>query len=115
MPRGASPKREHEYEELKEKFQESGRYKGRETEVAARIVNKQRAQNGETKDQEAKDRQGKSPSQDLPIPEYQHLTISQVKSRLNSLSKQDLKRIEDYERKHKNRKSLVEELDKRAA
>jgi hypothetical protein len=53
MPRGASPKREKEYEkeyeELKEKFHESGEYKGREEEVAARIVNKQRAEHGETK------------------------------------------------------------------
>jgi hypothetical protein len=49
MPRGASPKREKEYEELKDKFKKSGEYKGREEEVAARIVNKQRAQHGETK------------------------------------------------------------------
>ena len=50
MPRGASPKREHEYKELEHKFEEEGRYKGREEEVAARIVNKQRAEAGETKD-----------------------------------------------------------------
>ena len=49
MPRGASPKREREYNELKETFHEEGRYKGREEEVAARIVNKQRAEKGETK------------------------------------------------------------------
>lgn len=49
MPRGASPKREREYEELKDKFHEEHRYKGREEEVAARIVNKQRAEHGETK------------------------------------------------------------------
>ena len=49
MPRGASPKREREYKELEHKFEEEGRYKGREEEVAARIVNKQRAGAGETK------------------------------------------------------------------
>ena len=49
MPRGASPKREREYRELKSKFKSSGRYKGRAEEVAARIVNKQRAERGETK------------------------------------------------------------------
>lgn len=54
MPRGASPKREKEYEEIKEKFQEEHRYPGRENEVAARIVNKQRAQHGETKKNTAK-------------------------------------------------------------
>lgn len=48
MPRGISPKREQEYEELKDKFEQEGRYPGREEEVAARIVNKQRAEAGET-------------------------------------------------------------------
>lgn len=52
MPKGASPKREHEYKELEHKFEEEGRYKGREEEVAARIVNKQRAEAGETKEQQ---------------------------------------------------------------
>ena len=49
MPTGASPKREHEYKEIKDKFKKEGRYPGREEEVAARIVNKQRAEHGETK------------------------------------------------------------------
>jgi hypothetical protein len=45
MPRGASPKREREYKKIEKKLE----YKGREKEVAARIVNKQRAKAGETK------------------------------------------------------------------
>jgi hypothetical protein len=49
MPRGASPKREREYGEIEKRFEKEGRYKGREKEVAARIVNKQRAKAGETK------------------------------------------------------------------
>ncbi|MFL6710632.1 MAG: hypothetical protein ACJ8HI_20715 [Massilia sp.] len=49
MPKGASPKREHEYKEIEEKFKKEHRYPGREEEVAARIVNKQRAEHGETK------------------------------------------------------------------
>jgi hypothetical protein len=49
MPAGSSPKREHEYQELKKEFKEEHRYPGREEEVAARIVNKQRAEHGETK------------------------------------------------------------------
>ena len=56
MPRGASPKREREYNEIKEKFHEEGRYRGREEEVAARIVNKQRTATGETKAARAKGR-----------------------------------------------------------
>ncbi len=56
MPRGASPKREREYKELKGKFKKEGRYRGRQEEVAARIVNKQRRQKGETKKQKSKSR-----------------------------------------------------------
>ena len=48
MPTGASPKREHEYQELKHKFKQEHRYPGREEEVAARVVNQQRAEHGET-------------------------------------------------------------------
>jgi len=49
MPRGASPKRERQYEHIKESAEQSGRYKGRAEEVAARTVNKIRAEKGETK------------------------------------------------------------------
>ncbi len=62
MPRGASPKREREYRELEHRFEKEGRYRGREEEVAARIVNKQRAQRGETKGEKEKARKGKSRS-----------------------------------------------------
>ncbi len=54
MPRGASPKREREYKELKTKFKKEHRYPGREEEVASRIVNKQRAEAGETKEQKTR-------------------------------------------------------------
>jgi hypothetical protein len=54
MPRGASPKREREYKKIEQKLEKEGRYKGREKEVAARIVNKQRAKSGETKKSSSK-------------------------------------------------------------
>ena len=54
MPTGSSPKREREYKELKEEFKKEHRYPGREEEVAARIVNKQRAEHGETEDAKKK-------------------------------------------------------------
>lgn len=113
MPRGASPKREREYEELKDRFQKSGRYKGREKEVASRIVNKQRAQFGETKDERRKDRQGKSPDRNLPIEDYQHLTSSQIKSRLDTISRKEIRQIQTYERSHKDRKTVLGAIDKR--
>lgn len=113
MAEFGSKKRNREYEELKDKFQESGRYKGREEEVAARIVNKQRAQYGESKGEKKKDREGKSPDRDLPIRDYQHLTVGEVRDKLEGCSEKQLKQIKRYEEQHKHRKTLLAELDKR--
>ena len=63
MPRGASSKREREYNALKKTFKRERRYPGREEEVAARIINKQRAQFGETQPARAEDKRGESPDQ----------------------------------------------------
>lgn len=49
MPAGSNPKREHEFDKLKKEFKKEHRYAGREEEVAAKIVNKQRREAGETK------------------------------------------------------------------
>lgn len=113
MPRGASPRREREYRELEHKFEKSGRYGNRAKEVAARIVNKQRARYGETKGEKQKDHEGKSPDRDLSVNNYQHLTVPQVVSKLDGLSKSGLGKIEKYEKAHKNRKGVVQELEKR--
>lgn len=50
MPTGANPRREREFRKLEQQFRQEGRYRGREEEVAARIVNRQRAQAGETRE-----------------------------------------------------------------
>jgi hypothetical protein len=110
MPRGASAKREREYKELKREFKKEGRYKGREEEVAARIVNKQRSRFGETKAEKRKDREGKSPDRDLPIRNYQHKTISQVQRSIAKCSRSELQQIERYEKQHKNRKTLLKAI-----
>ena len=50
MPQGAwSPKRERQYKHVKESELEAGRSKDRAEEIAARTVNKQRSEAGETK------------------------------------------------------------------
>jgi plasmid stabilization system protein ParE len=50
MPRNAwSPKRERQYEHVKESELDQGRSEDRAEEIAARTVNKQRAEAGETK------------------------------------------------------------------
>ncbi len=111
MPRGASPKREKEYRELVDKFQKSGRYQGRQKEVASRIVNKQRAEYGETKGERRKDQQGKSPDRGLPIKDYQNLTVGQIERKLKACSPEQIQQIKRYEGRHKQRKTLLQKLD----
>ena len=49
MPAGSSPKRERQYEHIKESYEERGKSEDKAEELAARTVNKQRSQSGETK------------------------------------------------------------------
>ncbi|MFG3293204.1 plasmid stabilization protein [Streptomyces sp. NPDC048179] len=49
MPAGSSPKRERQYEHIKESAQNRGESAGRAKEIAARTVNKERARSGESK------------------------------------------------------------------
>jgi plasmid stabilization system protein ParE len=52
MPQKAwSPKRERQYEHIKESEEDRGRSEDRAEEIAARTVNKTRAEHGETKAQ----------------------------------------------------------------
>ena len=113
MPRGASPEREKEYEELVDEFHDEHRYPGREKEVASRIVNKQRAEHGETKEDEVEDRTGRSPDRDLPIDDYDRLTVAQIVEKLDTLDKAAVKKLKRYEQEHNNRKTLIERLDRR--
>jgi plasmid stabilization system protein ParE len=49
MPAGSSPKRERQYEHIKDSYEERGVSTDEAEERAARTVNKQRAEHGETK------------------------------------------------------------------
>jgi hypothetical protein len=48
MPRGSSPKRERQYEHIKDSELKRGESRKRATEIAARTVNKERARAGES-------------------------------------------------------------------
>jgi hypothetical protein len=113
MPRGANAKREREYEELKDEFEREGRYPGREEEVAARIVNKQRSRYGEAKAAQAKAKKGDAPDRALPIRNFEHLPVPDVVKHLDALSHQQLRAIETYERNHTNRKTLLAQIARR--
>ncbi|MDQ0938569.1 plasmid stabilization protein [Streptomyces sp. V1I1] len=49
MPRGSSPKRERQYEHIKESAEQRGESTERAKEIASRTVNKERARSGESK------------------------------------------------------------------
>ncbi|MFI6417260.1 plasmid stabilization protein [Streptomyces sp. NPDC050842] len=63
MPRGSSPKRERQYEHIKESGEKRGMSESRAKEMASRTVNKERARSGESKSASRSSTQGKSASQ----------------------------------------------------
>lgn len=48
--------------------------------------------------------------QDLPISNYDQLTAAEIVNRLERLSKTDLHKVDAYERKHGNRKTIHEKI-----
>jgi hypothetical protein len=48
----------------------------------------------------------------FPIDDYEELTVAQVVKRLEGLSDAQLRQIREFERKHANRKSLLDTLAK---
>jgi hypothetical protein len=48
--------------------------------------------------------------QDLPIANYDQLTVDEIVKRLNRLSEGDLHKIDAYERKHDNRKTVHQKI-----
>ena len=62
MPKAWSGKRERQYEHVKESEKKQGRSTKRAKEIAARTVNKQRAQKGETKGSSSRSRSSSSRS-----------------------------------------------------
>ncbi|WP_327260995.1 plasmid stabilization protein [Streptomyces sp. NBC_01232] len=63
MPRGSGPKRERQYEHIKESGEKRGMSEERAKEMASRTVNKERARSGESKTASRSSTQGKSASQ----------------------------------------------------
>jgi hypothetical protein len=52
---------------------------------------------------------------DLPIATYDALTVSELRGRLNELSKPELRRVRDYEAATKQRKTVLEAIDAKLA
>ncbi len=49
----------------------------------------------------------------LPIEGYDELNVGEISDRLNSLSEEELKKVRDYEKRNKNRETLIEQLDRK--
>jgi hypothetical protein len=49
----------------------------------------------------------------VPIEGYDEMNVGEISGRLDSLSEEELKRVRDYEKRNKNRDTLVEQLDRK--
>jgi hypothetical protein len=103
MPRGSSPKRERQYEHIKESAQDRGESKGRAEEIAARTVNKERARAGESKtasrtstqDMSSGERGGRRSHQGSQGPTYDQLYEEAKRRKIqgrSDMNKQQLQR-----------------------
>ncbi|MGI5400878.1 plasmid stabilization protein [Streptomyces sp. CA-135486] len=103
MPRGSSPKRERQYEHIKESAQQRGESKDRAEEIAARTVNKERARSGEsrtaskssTQDMSSSRRGGKRSHSGSEGPTYDQLYAEAQRRNIqgrSSMNKAELKR-----------------------
>ncbi|MEU7725569.1 plasmid stabilization protein [Streptomyces sp. NPDC040724] len=103
MPRSFSPKRERQYEHIKESAQKRGESTGRAEEIAARTVNKERARAGESKtasktslqDMSSAERGGRRSHSGAQGPTYDQLYEEAKRRNLHgrsSMNKAELKR-----------------------
>ncbi len=53
------------------------------------------------------------PSSNLPIPNYDELSAPQVQERLDNLTPAQLRKLRDYERRHANRKTVLDRIERR--
>jgi len=109
MARGSSPKRERQHGEDKDDSKREGRYPRRDEEAPAHIVEEQRAQPNEAGRVPQDDQRGSG----LPIARYEDLTVPQISARLHGMSYTQLRALEQYERAHKNRSTLLRRLQRR--
>ncbi|MFI1800249.1 plasmid stabilization protein [Streptomyces sp. NPDC020379] len=103
MPRGSSPKRERQYEHIKESAEQRGESTKRAKEIAARTVNKERARSGEsrtaskssTQDMSSSKRGGQRSHSGAQGPTYDQLYAEAQRRNIHgrsSMNKSELKR-----------------------
>ncbi len=52
---------------------------------------------------------------EVPIEGYDELNVEEIGARLEGLSEEEVGRVREYERRNKNRATLLEQIDRRAA
>src|SRR5829696_6744681 len=52
---------------------------------------------------------------EVPIEGYDELNVEEIEARLEGLSEEEVGRVREYERRHKNRATLIEQIDRRSA
>ena len=44
---------------------------------------------------------------------YDELTVDEISKRLNGLSTEELRKVREYEKRNKNRETLIEQIDRK--
>lgn len=72
----------------------------------------QGARNAEQQGNRAATRSASNGSE-FPVENYDELTVNEVSERLDGLSAEEIKRVRTYEKRHKSRDTLIEQLDRK--
>jgi hypothetical protein len=49
----------------------------------------------------------------LKTADYEELTVDEISKRLDSLSTEELKKVREYEKRNKDRETLIEQIDRK--
>ena len=82
----------------------------RETEKKKREGSRRGRQHVANTDEAKQARKG---SQAPPLQDYDDLSVEDVERKVKGLSKEEIREVLDYEKRHKNRKTLTESLDRK--
>ena len=82
----------------------------RETENKKREGSRQGQQHVANTDEAKQARKG---SQAPPLKDYDGLNVEEVEKKAQGLSKEEVRELLDYEKRHKNRRTLIESLDRK--
>ena len=68
---------------------------------------------GSTRPETSEERVTTGSDRELPIPDYDELSVRGAKPRLDALTPDELRRLRDYEAENKKRKTLIHEIQRR--